>query len=114
MATKEVLSAYLVLVRVNLLGGKEIVAVDAFRAEDADTALNYARNFFLQSGGEAVVYGRASFFAGTIGGIETENLGVLDEGHKDNAHWVESMDVFDKFLDDEERRAQLNQRHGEK
>lgn len=114
MATKEVLSAYLVLVRVNLLGGKEVVAVDAFRAEDADTALNYARNMFLRSEGEAVVYGQASFFSGTIGAVETEVIGVLTEEHETNAKWVASMDVFDTFLEREEFREQLRQQHGEK
>lgn len=114
MATKEVLSAYLVLVRVNLLGGKEVVAVDAFRAEDADTALNYARNMFLRSGGEAVVYGQASFFNGTVGAVEAEVIGILDEEHETNAKWRTSMDVFDEFLEREELRDQLKQRYDEK
>ncbi len=113
MEAKKVLSVYLILVRVNLLGGKEIVAVDAFRAEDADTALNYARNLFIRSGGEAVVYGQASFFVGTIGSVETENLGVLDEAHKGNVCWMESIAVFERFLDEEERKAQISQRYDE-
>lgn len=110
MEPEEVLSAYLVLVRVNLLGGKEVIAVDAFRAEDEATASNYARNLFLRSGGEAVVYGSVSFFAGTIGSVEAEVIGVLEQEHPSNAGWITSMDTFDAFLEREERREQLLQR----
>ena len=113
MGTEEVLSAYLVLVRVNLLGGKEIVAVDAFRAEDADTALNYARNLFIRSGGEAVVYGKTAFFSGTISSVDSEVIGVLDEKHGGNSHWLASMDVFENFLEAEERKEQLTQKYDE-
>lgn len=110
MATspEEPLFAYLVLVRVSFIGGKETVAIDAFRAEDESTALNYARNLFIQSDGGAVVYGTCSFFVGTIAGVEAEIIGVLDEENPSNAGWIQSMDSFEAFLDAQEQKEQIH------
>ena len=113
MEPEAALACYLVLVQVNLLGGKEVIAVDAFQADSEATALNYSRNLFLQSGGEAVVYGKASFFAGTIGSVEAEVIGVLDEEHEFNTEWMHAIQVFEGFLEAEDRKATLSQKYGQ-
>jgi len=101
---------FLVLVRVTLLGGKEAVAVDAFKVEDATTALNYARNMFIQSRGEAVVYGTTSFLVDMVTSVEAEVLAVLDETHPFNAPWLESIEMFEDFWEKEEQKVRADNR----
>jgi hypothetical protein len=96
---------YLVLARVALISGQEIVSVDAFRATDANEATNMARNFFTQERGGVIVYGDHSIFSDTICSLVANVVGVLDLEDEENQHWLDSIDVFDRFLTEESKKA---------
>lgn len=96
---------YLVLVKVTLISGQDVVAVDAFRAEDSITATNMARNFVTQERGGVIVYGDHSLFSDTIAGVVAKVIGVLDVEDKENKHWIDSVNVFEKFLAKADKKA---------
>jgi len=89
---------YLILVRLSFVSGAEIVAVDAFEAKDDTEAQNMARNLFSQERSGVVVYGGHVIFSDAICGLKTESIGVLDATNPENAGWVDSVRVFEKFL----------------
>ena len=89
---------YLVLIRIALVSGEDIVSVDAFRATDSITATNTARNFVTQERGGVIVYGDHSVFSDTVCSVVANVVGVLDAEDKENQHWIDSVNVFEKFL----------------
>lgn len=96
---------FLVLVTVTLLSGQESIATDAFRAPSHQEAVNMARNLFTQERAGVVIYGGFTFFVDAICSIEALSLGVLDELAQENQDYVHSADYFEKFLEEEDKKA---------
>jgi hypothetical protein len=91
--------AYLVMVKVHLVGGQTVCAVDVFRAENESIALNYARNVFIkEKEAGAVTYGDAVFLTDTICALEASVLGIVDLELPGNSRLKGSADVFEEFL----------------
>jgi hypothetical protein len=79
------------MVTVQLLGGKEVIAVDAIDTEGAKEAHNTALNMFLQMGEHATVYGGTAFLPETIGTVMAEVLGRIDLTDENNKRWADEI-----------------------
>lgn len=90
--------AFLVLVRMVLLGGSSRCAVDVFRANTPLEAEAQARLFFTQSPeDQASVYGETIIFPGVVATLDVECLGVVDLKDEYNAKWSRLIDLFDEM-----------------
>lgn len=91
--------AYLVMVKVHLVGGQTVCAVDVFRAEDEAMALNYARNVFIkEKEAGAVTFGDTVYLTDTICSLDASVLGIVDLSIPGNSRLKKAADVFDEFL----------------
>ncbi len=82
---------FLVMVTVQLLGGKEVVAVDAFDTRTRAEAKHWAMNTFLQAGDKAVVYGGIAFLPETVGSVAPVVLGRVDISDSENKRWHDEI-----------------------
>jgi hypothetical protein len=89
---------YLVRITVDFISGAKVVAVDAFKAEDDAEARNMAHNLFIKERSGVVVYGGHVIFTDAVCSVVADNVGVLDATNPENASWVESAELFEKFI----------------
>jgi len=94
--------AYLVLVQAHMVSGQILSDFDVFRAEDAETAKNYARNIFIKEAGGAVTFGGTIYLADSISALVVKDVAVIDLEHPENHAHAASADVFEQFLKDYE------------
>lgn len=94
--------AYLILAEIHLVGGEIVTDVDVFRADDEDTACNFATNVFIKGGNGVVMYGTTAVVQEAMAVIKVRNLGVIDLAHPENKAHAEAADVFEQFLKDYE------------
>lgn len=93
--------AFLVLVEVTLISGQKVTAFDAFKADDAVEAANYAYNLFVQAMREdsgVVIFGETTFIADTITSFTPKTLAVLDLSDEFNDLWRRSVTIFERLL----------------
>jgi len=89
---------YLVAVLVHLLGGQDVVAIDAIEALSPETASNTAYNMFLRAEGQSIVFGRQAFFSETVASFQVEVLAVIDIEEEANKVWRRSIEVSREFF----------------
>jgi hypothetical protein len=95
---------FLVRVYVTIAGGKEILsAVDAFRAETEEEARNYAFNMFTTGMG-ATMYGDTMFILDAVGAVRAVIDKEIDLAAPENAKWLNSVDLFERFLEKQDAR----------
>jgi hypothetical protein len=87
--------AYLVLVRVVLIGGSREAAVDVFPAESHSEAENMARNAFTQApAGQGLMFGDRFFQPEAVASMTAKSLAIIDLSVGDNYLWKQSLDLF--------------------
>jgi hypothetical protein len=97
---------FLVRVYVTIAGGREILtAVDAFRAETEEEARNYAFNMFTTGVG-ATMYGDTMFILDAVGAVRAVIEEKIDLADPDNAKWLNSVDLFERFLEKQDARQE--------
>ena len=79
---------FLVYLKANLLGGKEVEAFDIIEAETDVEARSRAINYYTSSETDiAVDFGGVLMFPGTVASIKVEVLAALDLHNIYNARW---------------------------
>ena len=92
---------FLVRVYVTVVGGETLTAIDAFRADTEEEAFNYAVNMFT-SGTGATMYGDTLFIVDAVCAVRAVVDREIDLADPDNAKWLNSVDLFEKFLKDQD------------
>jgi len=87
--------AYLVLVRVVLIGGSREAMVDVFPASSHVEAENMARNSIIQAPeGQGVMFGDRFLQPESVAALSAKSLAVIDLSKEDNYKWKAMLDLF--------------------
>lgn len=92
---------FLVQAYIELVGGQTVGAIDAFRADTQEIAENYAFNVFLIGSG-MIVYGNLGIVADAMCAIRVVAKEEIDLADPKNAKWLESVDLFERFLEEQD------------
>jgi hypothetical protein len=102
--------AYLVLVRVVLIGGSREAAVDVFPAGTHTEAEAMAYNSFIQAPeGQGLMYGDRYFNPEAVASLTVKSLAAIDLTNPDNHKWQSSLALFNAIASEEHTDGQTEQ-----